>query len=474
MHLRPRRFLSALLLLSALAGPLAFGAGASDRVLITDFGASTDAGHVNTKEIQSAIDHCAGAGGGVVVIPAGTFVTGTLLLHSHVRLELSPGALLLGSTNLDDYPMQPTPAYRSLKDAAGFRALIYAENQENISLGGQGTIDGQGASFKWGGNDMDGRPRLLLFISCRDVRVEDLQLRNSGIWMEHYLNCEDVHIRGLRVWNHANRNNDMLDLDGCRRVTVSDCIGDSEDDGITLKATGPASCEDIAITNCVLSSQCNAIKCGTESTGGFRNITISNCAIKPSRATNLMSGLRSGLSGIALESVDGGVLDGVTISNITITGTDSPLFIRLGNRARKYRKDADVPPVGAIRNISITNVLARGTGATGSSITGLPGHPVENIWLSGIRLEEGASGTAAEVGKVPVEKDASYPESTMYGKLPAYGLFVRHAVNVRLSDVVLIPLPGDPRPAYASADVQGAEFYSCSFAADHGAAAAKP
>jgi polygalacturonase len=471
MKLSHPRFVLAIILLSAFAGRTA--SAASEKYLITDFGAVSDGVRVNTKEIQEAIDRCSSAGGGVVVVPAGTFLTGTLHLLSHVRIELSPGAILLGSPDLADYPVQPTPAYRSLKDGAGFRALIYAENQENIGLTGEGTIDGQGAKFKWGGNDMDGRPRLLLLVSCRDVRVENLRLRNSGIWMQHYLNCEDVQIRGLRVWNHSNRNNDMMDLDGCRRVTVSDCIGDSEDDGITLKSTGPAPCEDITITNCVVSSQCNAIKCGTETTGGFHNIAISNCVIKPSRATTLMSGSATGLSGIALEIVDGGVLDGVTISNISIEGTDAPLFIRLGNRARKYRPDAAVPPVGIIRNISISNVIARGSANFGSSITGLAGHPVENISLSGIRIEPGEAGTGADLGQPVPDKPTAYPESTMFGRLPAYGLYVRHATNVRLTDVVFTPAAGEPRPAFASDDTHGLQAFQCNFSIAQAVSAGK-
>ncbi len=435
--------------------------------MITDFGASTNKDHINTAQIQSAIDQCAANGGGVVVIPTGTFLTGTLRLRSRVYLELMPGAVLLGSPNLEDYPIQPTPTYRSGKDQSGFRALLYAENEEGIALLGAGTIDGQGAQFKFGGNDRDGRPRLIQLVSCSQVRVENLQLRNSALWMQHYLNCEDVLIRGLSVWNHANHNNDMLDIDGCRRVTVADCRGDTDDDGITLKSTGPAACQDIAITNCVVSSHCNAIKCGTESTGGFRNITISNCTISPSRAPKVLSGRPKGISGISLEIVDGGTMDAVTISNIAMQGTAAPLFIRLGNRARKHKVDAETPPVGTLRNISIMNVVARDAGAVGCSISGIPGHPVENIAFLGVHIERGEAGNEIDRTKMPAERETAYPEATMFGGLPAYGFYLRHAKHVRFNSVVVVPHSDDRRPAFASEDVQNLQIIQSNFSAEN-------
>lgn len=422
------------------------------RVSLADFGVVAGAPQPCTAALQAAIDSCADAGGGTVVIPAGTYTTGTVRLRTGVRLDLEHGATLLGSTNRAEYPVQPTPAYRSLKDAAGFRALIYAEGQEDIALTGSGTIDGQGAAFPYGRSDLDGRPRLIQFVSCRDVQVEGLRLRNSALWMQHYLNCERVQVRGLKVWNHANHNNDMIDIDGCRVVTISDCLGDCDDDGITLKATGPAGCEHVTISNCVVSSRCNAIKCGTESTGGFRNIAISNCVIKPTASDLAISGDREGISGLSLELVDGGQMDGVVISNVAIEGTLSPIFVRLGNRARKHRADAPAPPMGSLRNIRIENVIARSAGTIGSSITGVAGHRVENITLRGIHIELAAAGKPGDVGRKLPEREDSYPEAKMWGRLPACGFFIRHASRVKFDDVTVTPAAGEPRPVIVTED----------------------
>jgi polygalacturonase len=247
----------------------------------------------------------------------------------------------------------------------------------------------------------------------------------------------------------------MLDIDGCRDVTISDCIGDTDDDGITLKSTGPAPCENVVISNCVISSRCNAIKCGTESTGGFRRIAISNCVIKPSAALTGFYGHPEGIAAVALEIVDGGTMDGVAISNLVVEGTRSPFFIRLANRARPHQPHLPRPGIGRLRNISIQNVLISDAGDVGSSITGLPGAPVENVTLSCIRISNAVSGVPQRLGEVPAENAESYPEATMWGPLPASGFFVRHARGIRFADVTIIPAMNECRPLLVVEDVEG-------------------
>ena len=426
---------------------------------IRDAGAVGDGKTINTTAIQTAIDRCAETGGGRVVVPPGRFLSGTIVMKSGVELHIDQGAVLLGSTDHDDYPRQPTPKYRSHKDRGGFYALIYAEGAENIAVTGSGTIDGQGKDQKprHGSGDLDGRPRVILFISCRGIRVEGLHLRNSGIWMQHYLNCENVIVRGLDVWNHSNRNNDAIDIDGCRRVCVSDCNFDTDDDGITLKSTGPAPSEDVVITNCTISSHCNAIKAGTETTGGFRRISISNCVISPSASDTkpIFGTPKGGISGISLELVDGGTLEGITITNITMTAVQVPLFIRLGNRARTHIKGAPKPPVGVMRNIALSNIVAYGTGSIGSSITGIPGHYIENITLDNIQLFSKGGIEPNDFSTTVAERENKYPEATMWGHLPAFGLFLRHVRGISIHGLVLGVDKPDARPPLWAEDVHG-------------------
>ncbi len=429
---------------------------------IVDYGATGDGVTINTRAIQSAIDACARSGGGRVIIPSGKFLSGTIILKSHVELHFEQGATLLGSTRHEDYPLQPLPGYRSHKDQlGGFYALIYAEGAENISLIGGGTIDGQGRLQKPRpdpvAGDIDGRPRNLLLISCRDVLVEGLHFRNSGVWNQHYLNCEDVKVDKITVFNHSNRNNDGIDIDGCRRFVLSNSIFDSDDDGITLKSTGPAACEDIVITNCVVSSFCNAIKAGTESSGGFRNIAISNCVVKPSAAEEdpVFNTPRNGITGLSLIIVDGGVIEGISVDNLTIYGTMAPLYIRLGNRARKYTKGIPEPGIGKVRNISISNVVAYGAGDWGSSITGQPGYPVKNISLSNIQLFSRGGVQAGDFNTAVKEDAKGYPQPTVWKRLPASGFYIRHAEGISIRNVVFGVEDPDIRVPVVADDVSG-------------------
>ncbi|GAA4729137.1 glycoside hydrolase family 28 protein [Flavisolibacter ginsenosidimutans] len=444
---------------------LAHGASAKD-FFITDFGAKPGANYLNTTAINKAIEACSKNGGGRVVIPAGVFRSGTLFMKDNVELHLETGATLLASADIKDLPVQPKAAYRSQKDTVGWRAFIFANEVSNIAITGFGTIDGNGAQQKPDPaalkGDLDGRPRNVLFISCKNIRVEGIKMLNAGIWNQHYLNCEDVVVDKINVYNHANRNNDGIDIDGCRRFTLSNSTFDTDDDAIVLKSTGPAPCENIAITNCIVSSFCNAIKAGTESTGGFKNISISNCVVKPSSNPHPpIYGTAKGIAALSLEIVDGGVMDGVSISNIAIEGSDCPLFVRLGNRARKHTGNAPEPPVGVMRNIVINNVVAYHTGNYSSSITGIPGHYVENLSLSNVQFYNAGGLKQGEyisdVAKVK-EDEKGYPQPTVWKELPSSALFLRHAKNIQVRGLMLNSEQPDPRTPVIAVDVEGLQI----------------
>lgn len=438
--------------------------------LITNFGAKPGTA-INTVAINKAIKACYDYGGGRVVIPAGIFKSGTLLMKNNVELHLEIGAILSASTNIKDFPIQPQPLYRSQKDPAGWRALIYANEVSNIAITGLGTIDGNGADQKPDpnnklGSDLDGRPRNILFISCKFIRVEGIKMMNSGIWNQHYLDCEDVKVDRINVYNHANRNNDGIDIDGCRRFTLANSTFDTDDDAVVLKSTGAAACEDIVITNCIVSSFCNAIKAGTESTGGFKNISISNCIVKPSINKNPpIYGTLKGIAALSLEIVDGGIMDGVSISNITIEGSACPLFIRLGNRARKHTAAAPNPPVGIMRNIVINNITAYQVGNYTSSITAIPGYYVEQVSLTNIQFFNKGGVEAGtyqnDVTKV-VEDEKGYPQPTVWKELPSSGLFIRHAKNVQINGLMLNSEANDVRIPVIAVDVEGLQIQTVS------------
>lgn len=451
---------------------------------IKDYGEVNDTNKVCTSAIQHAIDACHAAGGGQVVIPAGLYKSGTLVLKDHVELHLAAGAQLVASVNPNDFPAQPLTPYRSLKEGNGWFSLIYAHQAHHISITGRGTIDGRGRGrrgvVKGVAGDCNGRPRNILLISCKEVHVEGVTLRNSALWNQHYLDCEDVTVTGIRAWNHCNGNNDGIDIDGCRRFILSNSIIDADDDGIVLKSTGLAPCEDVIVKGCVVSSWANAIKLGTESTGGYKNISISDCIVKPSanRGKRVIKSTSSGISAISLELVDGGIMDGVTVDNILIEGTECPIYVRLGNRARKHIPEAQTPSMGKMRNISISNIRAYHVGNFGSSITGVPSGRIENVSLSNIYisnkggLQKGAYRTPGDdqgkrhdmganlhhdqywksVNELK-EDEHGYPQPTVWANLPCYGLLARHVENLRMENVVFTSEGAEPRKAVILDDV---------------------
>lgn len=428
---------------------------------VRDYGAKGDGVTLDTEAIRKAIDACAKAGGGTVFLPPGTYLSGSLFMKSNVTLNISAGATLLGSTNIEDY-QELVPEIRSWTDRWLKHSLISGENLENIAITGRGKIDGQGAAFKVTTNvkpdRYQNRPYIIRFINCKNVLVENVTLRNSAMWMQHYFACDGVIIRGITVFNHANKNNDVIDIDGSRNVVMSDCIVDSDDDAITLKSTSEHITENVVITNCVVSSHVNAIKLGTESHGGFRNIAISNIVVKPSVVDSVIYGVPKGLGGITLGLVDGGILEGVTIANIRIHGPQTPIFMRLGDRGRTYLPRQEKPAVGQFRDVKISNVIATDAGDIGCSITGIPGHPIETVTLSNIVIEFSGGGTLKDASKSVPESEEGYPGSTLFGRLPAYGFFVRHANNISFDGIELRFAAADHRPALICEDVRGLDI----------------
>ena len=243
-------------------------------------------------------------------------------------------------------------------------------------------------------------------------------------------------------------------------------MADSDDDGITLKSTSPRLCENIRISDCVVSSHCNAIKLGTETNGGFRNISVSGIVVKPSSdQKEKFFGQWTGSSAISLEIVDGGVMENVSVSDIVVEGTESPIFVRLGNRGRGYLssgKDMEhivpIEHVGSINGVHLSNIHIRNAGAMGCSITGLEGHPVERVWLTNITIHHKGGVQAADQNAineaVADEKEKEYPEATMWGNLPAKGFFVRHARNIFFNHVTVETEQPDARPDFVRIDVE--------------------
>ena len=430
---------------------------------ILDFGAIDDGKTLNTPIIQAAINAAFKAGGGVVYVPSGVYYTGGIVLKSNVTLYLEGGATLLGSTSMTDYPAQ------GKKGEVSGPHLVYAYKAETITIAGRGTIDGNGPAFwipnpkpqraperMYGeakSNDLvpkqGGRPEPMVnFEECTNVRVEGITLKNAPSWTIRPQGCESVVIHGIRLRNALGPNTDGIDVSGSRNVVISDCDIVTGDDAICLKSDSGdrqyGVCANITVTNCVITTSCNGFKIGTETHGAYENIVFSNSVIYSGDGPVY----ERVISGIGLNMVDGSTVDGVTISNIRMKNVRTPIAIRLGTRNEAL---PGAPPI-AMRNVIISGVDAVGQTLT-NSITGVPGHPVEDITIENVRLSSVEKGPEEWADREIKDQPKSYPQSTIFGRFPAYGFYIRHVNRLRLRGLELVAEKGDARPAIVCDDV---------------------
>ena len=471
---------------------------------VRTFGARGDGTTIDSDAINRAIDAAAAAGGGTVVFPAGTYASHSIRLKSHVGLHLERGAVLLaadtgGGRGYDPAEPGPGNAYQDFGHSHWHNSLIWGENVEDVSITGPGRIDGKGLSRGLGGGavDLDTRPgqanKAIALKRSRHVLLRDFTIFRGGHMAILLTGVDNVTVDNLTI----DTNRDGLDVDACRNVRISNThVNAPNDDAIVLKSSfalgAPRATENVTITNSIVSGfdvgtvldgtygrtstaapdrdgPTGRIKFGTESNGGFRNITISNVVFNRSR-------------GLALETVDGGLLEDVTISNITMREvSNAPIFLRLASRMRGPAGAA----VGKLRRVTISNVTVYDADPRyPSMIVGIPNHPVEDVRLSNIRvysrgglsLETAAAQPANLVNNffrppggnpprdpyaVP-EREAMYPEPSLFGVLPSYGFYVRHASNVRLDNVEVGFTSTDTRPAFVLEDVRGADLHGVS------------
>ena len=433
---------------------------------------------LETAHWQAEIDRTAAAGGGVVRVTEGRHRVGSLFLKSNVTLEVPAGAVLEGSTNISDYA---DIVLEFAENPEPWQSLIAAVGQTNVAVVGAGEIDGNGTGFAWGVRV--GRPQGLLFLKCRDVRVEGLTLRDLARWTCYFKECERCVYRRIRVDSHANWNNDGVDIDA-KDVLVEDCDIDADDDGIVLKSDNPSFvCENVEVRNCRVRSCASLFKLGTGSHGGFRNVHVHDCrggkalreVIDPKTGNGFLSDYRAPkfpgstvapcpISGIAIECVDGGLAENIRFSRIEIAEACVPIFVRLGVRIRRRFGPGNwlkIPFGGraVLRNVLLEDIKARAGSFTASSITGVPQARVRDVTLRNVAIEVPGAGEAGKdvLGLPVAENENGYPEAFMFGysMLPAYGFYVRHADDVRFENVTFKVLGEEFRPSIYRDDVGG-------------------
>ena len=472
-----------------LAGVFGLQAATFD---ITAFGAKGDGKTQNREAINKAIEAAAVAGGGTVTFPAGTWLTGSIHLRSNVTLHLDRGAVIEASSEASAYDAPEANAFDKFQDFGHSHfqnGLIWGVGLENIAITGGGRISGKALARERGAAG----DKAIALKLCHNVTLRDFSISSGGHFGILAAGVDNLTIDNLMI----DTNRDGIDIDSCRNVRIANSsINSPNDDAITLKgshALGEARVsENITITNCLVSGfeigslldgtykrtvqrapdrdgPTGRIKIGTESEGDFRNIAISNVVFDTSR-------------GLALESVDGAHIEDVTVSNVTMRNvSNAPIFIRLGSRMRAPEGTA----IGSIRRITISNVTAYDADPRyGSIISGIPGHDVEDVKLSGIRLVYRGGLTLEDVAKqspdlvntfffrasggVPPrqpyetpEREKEYPEPSMFGLMPAYGFFVRHARVIELNDVDVSYIKEDRRPAFVLDGVGDVSLENC-------------
>jgi hypothetical protein len=430
------------------------------------FGIRSDGLTLNTRSIQYAVDFIHDRGGGRLVFEVGRYLTGSIHLKSGVGLELKEGAVLLGSLNPFDY------------DKDGFMALLLADSQRDISIGGRGMVDGRGrevaaaiVALVHGGiirdplvNDRPNeanRPMLIYFRHCDAVTLKGIALANAASWVETYDQCSGLTIDSIRVDSKAYWNNDGMDIVDCSQVRITGCFVDAADDGICLKSHDPAAaCTDVLIRDCTIRSSANGIKFGTVSRGGFRHIRILHNSVYDTYR-----------SALALEAVDGAVIQDVIADSLTAVNTGNALFMRIGARSGSRQSSlADI----SIRHFSIQ--IAATKADSGYSyegpiedqprnispivLTGLPGAFLQDIRLEDMTVRYPGGGNPFIALRGPAdsvpELPAKYPEFSMFRELPAWGLYIRHARGIKVKNLRLYCGAKDYRTAIVLDDVEGA------------------
>jgi len=432
---------------------------------VKQYGAIGDGKHLDSKAINKAIDAAANKGGGTVFIPAGNYLSGSIRLKSNISLFIDQGAIIIAAevNAQNDYDEEENTVNTTYQDSGHshfHNSLIWGEDLHDVSILGQGLIWGKGLYHDYVKGKQTANKAIALY-RCHNVNIADISILHGGWFGILATGVDNLTIHNIK----EDTNRDGMDIDCCRDVHVSDCsVNSPNDDGICLKssfALGFArATENVTITNCNVSgfnegsflngtykrsddpkhSPTGRIKLGTESNGGFKNIVISNCTFNYCR-------------GLALETVDGGLLEDVTITNITMRDiTNAAIFLRLGSR---MRGPADAA-IGELRRVIISNIVAYNV-RDAILISGIKDHLVKDIELKNIKLYFKGDGTAAQAKREVPELEKGYPEPDTFGTLPAYGIYARHVDGLKLDDIDINFMSTDLRPAITMDDVNMAD-----------------
>lgn len=446
---------------------------------VLDFGAAADSMTLDTAAVQAAVDACAEAGGGKVLFPCGTYVLATVFLKSNVHIEFEENTLILGALDFYAYAQQEEidyPAYQDASHTYFDLSMFVGRNCDNIAITGKAKIDMRSV---WDEDGVRGKairhrgPKCIALKECSHILIAELDINNATDLAIYFAGCEDVDIHGIKMYVYI----DGISPDNSKNVRIYDCDVEAGDDGIVFKSSYTLNrldvCRNIRVYNCRIKSRCNALKFGTETNGGFYDTKIENIEICDTR-----------ISAIAIESVDGAIIDDLTIQNVKMVNVNAPLFIHIGKR---MRGPAGLE-IGQIKNVTLENITVDGPyepynipaahyfaykandfrqypwifkGVTAENIAetisgrytdwqmtsnccGLAERHLENITLRNIHMK--LDGGVQEYERCVPDVAPAYPEVYVYGKiLPAKGIYFRYIDGLTLDNVTVETYRPDAR-----------------------------
>lgn len=456
---------------------------------VLDFGAKADGITLDSPAIQKAVDEASKQGGGIVYFPKGIYVLATVFLKDNVHIKFEKGTFILGSLNFYDFAQQEEidfPIYQDQSHTYFHLSMFVGIGVNNISITGQATIDMRSV---WDEDDVrkivHRGPKTIGLKECNNVVLADFEIKYATDLAIYFAGCNDVDIHGIKMKVYI----DGISPDNCKNVDIYDCDIEAGDDAIVFKSSYTLNridiCKDIRIRDCKLKSRCSAIKFGTETNGGFEDIDINGIYIYDSR-----------ISGISIESVDGAIIDGITVRNVEMVNTNGLLFVHLGKRMR----GPEGREIGEIRNITFENITADGPYVPydvvppyylffqadtwfqypwifdprnnknstidfkyngqdtpwqfSNNMCGLPGKPIKNLTLRNVHLK--VNGGVKEYSKEVPTECPPYPEINSYGNiLPAKGIYFRHVENLVMDNVTVDSFYPDAREDFVFEDVTG-------------------
>jgi polygalacturonase len=480
---------------------------------VRTFGATGDGKTLDSPSINKAIEAASAAGGGTVLFPAGNYLCYSIRLKNDISLYLDAGATIIAADppaqgaggGFDPAEPNEWDKYQDFGHSHFHNSLIWGDGLGNIAILGDGRIWGRSLSRGLGAQTPGMGNKSISLKACHNVLLRDFSILKGGHFGILATGIDNLTIDNLKI----DTDRDGMDIDCCRNVRISNCyVNSPADDGICLKADHALGTskqtEFVTITNCYVSGcweqgtlldgtykrarvgGTGRIKFGTESDGGFRNITIANCVFE-------------GCQGLALETVDGAILEDITVTNISMRDIISaPIFLRLGDRMRA----PEGRPIGTLKRVIISNIVCSGCSPRlGSVISGIPGHYIEDVKISNVQVLHAGGGTKEDAAFQPLENEDVYPEPGMFlsesrhgngrgqngqfvpegqgrgaagaaggrgpapgpppvmHSMPSHGFYVRHVKGIQFDNIDIKAEKEDQRPEFVLDDVQGADFF---------------